>query len=62
MLPAPGKQKQVLRAFGPQDDSSRSFKRGKRLGSTGLLLLFMVFGVLLFMVSVLIERRRSRVQ
>ncbi len=34
----------------------------ERPGKTGLLLLLMIVGVLLFIVSVLIERRRSRVQ
>jgi hypothetical protein len=47
----------LLIAFAPLDAAL-----AERPGSTSLLLLFMTFGVLLFIVSVLIERRRSRVQ
>jgi hypothetical protein len=47
----------LLIAFAPLDAAL-----AERPGRTGLLLLFMTFGVLLFIVSVLIERRRSRVQ
>jgi len=46
----------LLIAFAPLDAAL-----AERPGSTSLLLLFMTFGVLLFIVSVLIERRRSRV-
>ena len=47
----------LLIAFAPLD-AALAEQRGK----TGLLLLFMIVGVLLFLVSVLIERRRSRVR
>ena len=47
----------LLIAFAPLDAALT-----ERPGRTGLLLLFMAVGVLLFIVSVLIERRRSRVQ
>ena len=47
----------LLIAFAPLDAAL-----AERSEKTGLLLLFMIVGVLLFIVSVLIERRRSRVQ
>ena len=47
----------LLIAFAPLDAAL-----AERPGKTGLLLLFMIVGVLLFIVSLLIERRRSRVQ
>jgi len=47
----------LLIAFAPLDAAL-----AERPGSTGLLLLFMVFGVLLFIGSLLIERKRSRVK
>ena len=47
----------LLIAFAPLDAALV-----ERPGRTGLLLLFMIFGVLLFIGSLLIERRRSRVE
>jgi hypothetical protein len=47
----------LLIAFAPLDAAL-----AERPGSTGLLLLFLAFGVLLFIGSLLIERRQSRVQ
>ena len=47
----------LLIAFAPLDAAL-----AERPGKTGLLLLFMIVGVLLFMVSLLLERRRSRVK
>ena len=47
----------LLIAFAPLDAAL-----AERPGKTGLLLLFMLFGVLLFMGSLLLERRLSRVE
>ena len=47
----------LLIAFAPLDAAL-----AERPGRTGLLLLFMAFGVLLFIGSLLIERRSSRVK
>ena len=47
----------LLIAFAPLDAAL-----AERPGRTGLLLLFMLYGVLLFIGSLLLERRRSRVK